>query len=468
MIAWSLGEIADLVEGTVHGDETLVVDGPATVDSRHVAPGGLFAALAGERVDGHDYAATAHRAGAAAVLASRVVDPPCVVVENVVTALTTLARESLARLTTTVVAITGSAGKTSVKDLLAHVLEAEGPTVAPQGSFNNELGVPLTVLRADARTRFLVVEMGARGIGHIATLCRIAPPDVGVVLNVGHAHVGEFGSPERTAVAKGELVEALGADGVAVLNGDDPLVAPMARRTSAEVVRFGADLAEPVGSRDVVIGSIVVDSGGEPDAELSIGGDRLAVHVPQIGRHQMLNGAACLAVASALGLDAAAVAARLRTATARSPMRMARHVRADGLIVIDDAYNANPESVAAALEALAEVETTGRRIAVLGEMLELGDDAESAHVETGRRARDLGVDLVLAVGPGAGGLAEGAGPVGLTVPDVPTAVSTLTARLRPDDVVLVKASRGARLERIVSELTSDRGMLEATRSDPVQ
>jgi UDP-N-acetylmuramoyl-tripeptide--D-alanyl-D-alanine ligase len=444
MIVMSLAEIADVVGGQVHGDATTSVTAPATLDSRDVQPGGLFAALDGEHVDGHDFAAQALSAGAAAVLAARPVDEPCIVVDDVTVALAQLATHVLGRIDPVVIAVTGSQGKTSMKDLLAAVLEPSGPTIAPVGSFNNELGVPLTVLRADQETRYLVVEMGARGVGHIASLCRIAPPDVAVVLNVGRAHVGEFGSPDITAQAKGEIVEALSADGTAVLNADDSRVAAMAARTSARILTFGA-------TGDVVLGDVRLGNGGEPLFTLSHAGVTVDVHVPQIGAHHASNAAAAATTALALGLDLHVVADRLDQAVARSPMRMARHVRDDGLVVIDDAYNANPESMAAALQALAGV-GRDRMVAVLGEMLELGDDSHAAHVEVGRLAAELGVDRVVAVGAGAAGIAEGAGERGTAVADVDEAVRGLTAWLAPTDVVLVKASRGVRLERVTEAL----------------
>ncbi|MFZ0141662.1 MAG: UDP-N-acetylmuramoyl-tripeptide--D-alanyl-D-alanine ligase [Aeromicrobium sp.] len=440
----SVAEIADVVGGQVHGDATTSVTAPATLDSRDAQPGGLFAALDGEHVDGHDFAAQALAAGAAAVLASRPVDEPCIVVDDVTLALAQLAAHVLGRIDPVVIAITGSQGKTSVKDMLAAVLEPSGPTIAPVGSFNNELGVPLTLLRADQETRYLVVEMGARGVGHIASLCRITPPDVALVLNVGRAHVGEFGSPDVTAQAKGEIVEALPADGTAVLNADDARVAAMASRTSARILTFGA-------TGDVVLGDVRLDDGGEPFFTLSHAGVTVDVHVPQIGAHHAPNAAAAATTALALGLDLQVVADRLDHAVARSPMRMARHERDDGLVVIDDAYNANPESMAAALHALAGV-GRDRMVAVLGEMLELGDGSHAAHVEVGRLAAELGVDRVVAVGAGAAGIAEGAAERGTAVADVNEAVRLLSAWLTPADVVLVKASRGVRLERVTEAL----------------
>ena len=444
MIVMLVSDIADVVGGQVHGDALMPVTAPVTIDSRDVQPGGLFAALDGEHVDGHDFAGKALAAGASAVIASRPVDEPCIVVDDVTMALARLATHVLGRLDPVVVAITGSQGKTSVKDMLAAVLEPSGTTIAPVGSFNNELGVPLTVLRADQETKFLIVEMGARGVGHIASLCRIAPPDVAVVLNVGQAHVGEFGSPDVTARAKGEIVEALSPDGTAVLNADDARVAAMASLTSARVLTFGE-------AGEVVLDEVRLDEDGEPVFTLSHEGVSVEVHVPQIGAHHASNAAAAATTALALGLDLPVVAERLDHALARSPMRMERHVRDDGLVVIDDAYNANPESMAAALHALAGV-SGHRTIAVLGEMLELGDGSHDAHVEVGRLAAELGVDRVVAVGSGAAGIAEGAGDLGTAVADVDEALGELSAWLAPTDVVLVKASRGVRLERVTEAL----------------
>ena len=444
MIVMSVADVAEVVGGQAHGDGTTPVTAPVTLDSRDVQPGGLFAALAGEHVDGHDFAAQALAGGAAAVLSSRPVAEPSVVVDDVTQALARLATHVLAQLDPVVIAVTGSQGKTSVKDLLADVLEPAGPTIAPVGSYNNDLGVPLTVLRADPETSFLVIEMGARGVGHIANLCRIAPPDIAVVLNVGQAHVGEFGSPDVTAQAKGEIVEALTADGTAVLNADDPRVMGMASRTAARVLTFGP-------SADVTVGDVHLDEVGEAHFTLAHAGTSVEVHLPQIGAHHAVNAAAAATAALALGFDLPSVAERLDHAVARSPMRMARHVRDDGLVVIDDAYNANPESMEAALRALAGV-GRGRRVAVLGEMLELGEGSHDSHIDVGRLAADLGIDLVLVVGDGAAGMAEGAGARAVSVADVDEAVRHLSAWLAPTDVVLVKASRSIRLERVTEAL----------------
>src|SRR6266702_6347505 len=242
VIPLSLARIAQITGGRLcHGDPEAVVSGEVVIDSRRAGAGGLFAAVAGERSDGHDFAAAAVAAGAVAVLATRPVPVPSVLVADVPAALAALARSVVDALPEAQIAgLTGSSGKTSTKDLAAQLVERLGPTIAPAGSYNNEFGHPLTVLRADAATRYLVLELSARGIGHIAYLCRVAPPRYGVVLNVGHAHAGEFGGLDQVARAKGELVEALPADGVAILNADDPRVLAMAERTGARVVTFSS------------------------------------------------------------------------------------------------------------------------------------------------------------------------------------------------------------------------------------
>jgi UDP-N-acetylmuramoyl-tripeptide--D-alanyl-D-alanine ligase len=457
MIEMTLDEIAAVVGGTAHGDA--VVSGGAFVDTRTPEEGGLFVAIAGERVDGHDLAAAAGAAGAAAVLGSRPTDLPTVVVEDATAALGLLARHVVDRLPDTVVlAMTGSQGKTGTKDYLAHVLSEAGPTVATRGNFNNELGVPLTVLRATPDTRYLVVEMGARGVGHIAELCAIAPPRVAAVLNVGTAHIGEFGSREAIAAAKGEIVEALPADGTAVLNADDDLVAAMAARTLAQVVTFGeaADARTP----DVAVSEVTTDELGRQSFELAHRGSGATVHLAQVGAFQWRNAAAAAAMALAAGLDLDTVADSLADAVPASRWRMELAERPDGLVVLNDAYNANPESMLAALETLAGIGArTGRRtVAVLGQMLELGDGAAEAHRSVGAYAARAGVDVLLAVGDDAARIAEGfaavgGGGVSRTTAGRDEAADWLRHNVSAADVVLVKASRGAALELIADDLT---------------
>jgi UDP-N-acetylmuramoyl-tripeptide--D-alanyl-D-alanine ligase len=457
MIEMTLDEIAAVVGGTAHG--RAVVSGAAFVDTRTPEEGGLFVAIPGERVDGHDLAAAAGAAGAAAVLGSRPTELPTVVVDDATVALGLLARHVVDRLPDTVVlAMTGSQGKTGTKDYLAHVLSEAGPTIATRGNFNNELGVPLTVLRATPDTRYLVVEMGARGVGHIAELCAIAPPRVAAVLNVGTAHIGEFGSREAIAAAKGEIVEALPADGTAVLNADDDLVAAMARRTVAQVVTFGeaADARTP----DVAVSEVTTDELGRQSFELAHRGSGATVHLAQVGAFQWRNAAAAAAMALAAGLDLDTVADSLADAVPASRWRMELTERPDGLVVLNDAYNANPESMCAALETLAGIGArTGRRtVAVLGQMLELGDGATEAHRSVGAYAARAGVDVLLAVGDDATRIAEGfadvgGGGVSITTAGRDEAAEWLRHNVSAADVVLVKASRGAALELIADDLT---------------
>jgi UDP-N-acetylmuramoyl-tripeptide--D-alanyl-D-alanine ligase len=337
VIALSLAEIATIVGGSVEGDAAIVVSGPAFLDTRRPEPGGLFAAMDGEHVDGHEFAGAAISGGAAAVIGSRPTGSPAVVVPDVQAALHLLAAEVLRRLRGNgsgprVVAVTGSQGKTSAKDMLAAVLSDAGPTVATFQSFNNELGLPLTVLRADPGTAYLVLEMGARGVGHIAQLCAIAPPDVSVVLNVGVAHLGEFGSQEAIAQAKGEIVEALGPDGVAVLNLDDPRVAGMAPRTKARVRTFGRG-----SGANLRLEALELDDLGRPSFDLQQGSERVRVRLRLLGEHQATNAAAAATVASALGVPLEAIGRSLERIEALSPWRMELRERSDGAVVVNDA-----------------------------------------------------------------------------------------------------------------------------------
>jgi UDP-N-acetylmuramoyl-tripeptide--D-alanyl-D-alanine ligase len=464
----TLREIAEVVGGRLHratGDE--VVTGTVEFDSRKIGPGGLFVAVPGERVDGHDFAGTAVAAGAAGVLAARPVDAPAVIVPPVSEAhrrsvalagdtdgsgaavlagLGALARAVVDRLDgLTVVGITGSSGKTSTKDLMAQVLEPMGPTVAPPGSFNNELGHPWTVLRAGESTRYLVLELSARGPGHIAALCRTAPPRIGVVLNVGSAHLGEFGSREDIARTKGELVEALPPGGLAVLNGDDPMVAAMAGRTRARVVMVG---------RDVRALDVELDDTARASFRLVTPKGEASVRLGLTGAHHVGNALAVAAVGLELGASVDEIASRLSDARRRSARRMEVTTRTDGVTVVNDSYNANPESMSAALHTLAAMSAGGRRSwAVLGLMGELGDATDAAHEEIGRLAARLGVDRLVVVGEPAGGMLAGAkGVAAVLVPDVEEAFALLAAELRPDDVVLIKASKVEALWRIADAL----------------
>ncbi len=461
MIALTISEVAQLCNGKVSdiADPTVLVPGPVVADSRLVVPGALFVAIPGDRVDGHQFAAQAMADGARAVLASQPVDVPAVMVDDTVAGLGVLARGYLDRLAAAdgpkVVGITGSSGKTSTKDIVAQLLANHGSTVAPAGSFNTEVGLPLTVLRADAGTRYLVLELSARGVGHIAYLCGIARPSIGVVLNVGTAHLGEFGSRDAVARAKGELVEALPADGVAILNADDGAVAAMRSRTNARVVTFGVEA-----SADVRAVDIRLDALARPAFRIVSATGEVQVAMALSGAHHVLNALAAAAVALELGFDLASVGGLLGRVQNVSKWRMQVSERPDGLTVINDAYNANPESMRAALRALAAMGDGGRRRthAVLGVMAELGAGSVGAHRELGETAAHLGVHRLVVVGAGAQGIADGALDAGLdptrivVVDDVTAATALLESDLGPDDVVLVKASRAADLQRVAEAL----------------
>ncbi|MGY0066768.1 UDP-N-acetylmuramoyl-tripeptide--D-alanyl-D-alanine ligase [Streptomyces sp. QTS137] len=456
MIALSLAEIAEVVGGQTYDipDPSVPVTGPVVRDSREVVPGSLFVAFAGERVDGHDYAAAVIEAGAAAVLASRPVGVPAIVVEDVQSALGALSRHVVRRLGATLVALTGSAGKTSTKDLIAQVLRRRAPTVFTPGSLNNEIGLPLTALTATRETRFLVLEMGARGIGHIRYLAGLTPPKIGLVLNVGTAHIGEFGGREQIAQAKGELVEALPEDGTAVLNADDPLVRAMASRTKARVLLFGESDEADVRAENVRL----MDS-GQPSFRLHTPSGASDVTMRLYGEHHVSNALAAAAVAHELGMSADEIALALSEAGSLSRWRMEVTERPDGVTVVNDAYNANPESMRAALRALAAMGKGRRTWAVLGKMAELGDEALAEHDAVGRLAVRLNVSKLVAVGGREaawlqlGAYNEGSwGEESVHVSDAQAAVDLLRSELRQGDVVLVKASRSVGLESVAQAL----------------
>ena len=488
MIALTAAQIAEAVSGTL----SATLD-PATVlvhvtpDSREVtAEGTLYVAKPGERADGHDFIDAALGAGAAAVLAERATHAPdgaahpAILVEDAVLAMGALAREVVRRVRehspTTVIGITGSAGKTTTKDLLAALLATQGPTVAPVGSYNGEVGVPLTVFRAELDTRFLVVEMGADHVGNIAYLCDIVRPDIGVVLMVGTAHAGSFGGVANIARTKGELVEALGPDGIAVLNLDDERVAGMAARTAAPITWFTADergvarAAEDVSagraSGLVAARDVRADDQERPVFDLQVGTDEAALRHPVAsgltGLHHVHNVLAAAAAAHAAGMDPAEIARGLDGLGPASRFRMERTDRADGVTIINDAYNANPESMRAALRTLATLgRSSGRRTwAVLGEMLELGDARVREHTLVGESVVRLNIAQLLVVGAGArplyiGALNEGSwGEEAHFVDDAAQAEAFLTEHLRPGDLVLVKSSNGVGLAALGERLAT--------------
>lgn len=503
MIALSLAEIAEIVGGRLvdiaaQTAADTVVTGTVEFDSRRVGPGGLFLALPGARVDGHDHAAAAVAAGAVGVLAARPVGVPAIVVAPnapigrtgggtgvlehdtdgsgaaVLAALAQLAAAVAARLVAdglTIIGVTGSSGKTSTKDLLSAVLRPLGEVVAPPGSFNNELGHPWTVLRATEHTDYLILEMSARHPGNIAALAAIAPPRIAVVLNVGTAHLGEFGSREVIAATKAELPRSVPESGVVILNVDDPAVAAMADQTSARVVRVSRSPRTAAGSADVWAGPVTLDEVARPRFTLHSGveGQDTAVEVALgvHGDHQVSNALCAAAVALECGAAPEQLAAALAGAGPVSAHRMAVHTRADGVTVIDDAYNANPDSMRAGLQALVWMARHGTRRswAVLGEMAELGDDAITEHDRIGRLAVRLDVSRLIVVGSGRpmsamhhGAVMEGSwGPESTMVADADAALALLRAELRAGDVVLVKASNAAGLGALADKLIAETG-----------
>lgn len=493
MIDLTLARIAEIVGGVlvdVSPAEAaeIRVTGTVEFDSRTVTPGGLFLALPGARADGHDHAAGAVAAGAVAVLAARPVGVPAVVVAPVaptdsgasvlehdvdgsgaavLQALAKLAAavaEELVEGGLTIVGVTGSSGKTSTKDLLAAVLAPLGEVVAPPGSFNNELGHPWTVLRATADTDYLILELSARHPGNIAALAAIAPPSIGVVLNVGTAHLGEFGSREAIAATKSELPQAVPASGVVVLNADDAVVAGMADKTSARVVRVGRS-----SSADVWAADVSLDELARPRFTLHAGDVAVDIALAVHGDHQVSNALCAAAVALECGATPEQVAVALEGAGPVSRHRMQVSTRADGVTVVNDAYNANPDSMRAGLKALAwmagSTEPKRTSWAVLGEMAELGDDAIGEHDSIGRLAVRLDVSRLVVVGTGRsmsamhhGAVMEGSwGSESVIVADADAALQLLRAEVGPGDVVLVKASNSAGLGGLADALARDGG-----------
>lgn len=457
MIPMTLQEVAQATGGTLCGVSGDVAIDAVVTDSRQAGAGALFIAVVGETHDGHDHVGSALAAGSPAALVSRAVDGPHVLVPgDIVVAAGRLARAVLDGCPDVrVVALTGSSGKTSTKDLLRVVLSAFAPTIAPQGSFNNELGLPRTVFEVTEDTRYLVAEMGARGIGHIRYLCGIAPPDVSMFLNVGQAHLSEFGSQEGIAEAKSEILSALRPDGVAVLNADDARVMNKAGVAPGRVLTFGQ-----APSADVRITTLdLVD--GHPVVTLEHAGQSVRIEPALYGEHQAFNMAAAVAAAVGLGLDFQRAADSLQGVSLDSRWRMEVTQTPAGVTVINDAYNANPESMAAGLRALAAMGRGRRTWAVLGEMRELGPTSAAEHDAIGRLCVRLNISRLVAVGAGArpihmGAAHEGSwGEESMAVGSVEEAIEVLGREVQTSDVVLVKASRAVGLERVAQALLGE-------------
>jgi UDP-N-acetylmuramoyl-tripeptide--D-alanyl-D-alanine ligase len=435
-LGWTLADVATRLAGTLIGSGSAQV-ASVGIDSRDIAQGALFVAIQGEVFDGHAYAADAFARGASAVVVER---DRCgdvgirIEVDDTLEALRELATMRRDELDIPVIAITGSTGKTSTKDLLAAGIE--GSWASPR-SFNNEVGVPLTVLATPDDASALIVEVGSRGLGHIRWLASLIRPDIAVVTNLGVVHLETFGTPMRLADAKFELIESLGEGGTAIVPSDERrLHRPIVQRQ----ITFGPSPA------DVAVEAAGIDPEGLSTFEIHALGRAYEGTLAMAGIHHGYNAAAAIAVAVALDLDIAAFVGRMSVATG-SDWRM--DVHPGTFTVVNDAYNANPQSVASALETVAAM--PGRSIAVLGPMAELGPVCESEHMRMGELARDLGFDTLVVVGPDHG-YVLGAQGISVHATDIEEAHDTLTAILRPGDTVLIKASRSAGLERLATDL----------------
>ena len=442
--------IAEAVSGRLVGND-VPVTGPVVTDSREAQAGSLYVARRGESADGHAFVSGAATRGAVAAIVEHEVDEAVaqIVVEDSTEALGALARAHVEKLRSSgdldVIAMTGSVGKTTTKDLLLQIMSEDGPTVAPKLSFNNEVGLPLTALLADESTRHLVLEMGASGPGHITYLTDIVAPDVAIELCVGHAHVGGFGGFEGVAAAKAELIKGTRPGGPVILNTDDPNVEAMAPLATGRVIRFSASGNERA---DVVARDVRLDRADRASFTLVTPEGEAPIDLKIVGRHHVANALAAAAGALTLGVSLQTVAAVLSCARALSPHRMDVHeLRVDGmdLTLIDDSYNANLDSMRAGIAALASIGRDSQRIAVLGEMLQLGEDSQSLHQQVGALIADAGVETLIGLGTDAQYYLEGA-------PDVPkrevAADPQDAARLalehaKDGAVVLVKGSFGS-------------------------
>jgi UDP-N-acetylmuramoyl-tripeptide--D-alanyl-D-alanine ligase len=441
--------VARAVEGELAADPSVEVTS-VVKDSRDAAPGSLYLAFVGDAVDGHDYVDAAGAAGATLSLVSRPVDAPHVLVDDVTAAVGKLARAYLHLLRAdgplTVIGITGSNGKTTTKDILVQVLPH---AVAPAGNFNNEIGLPLTVLSADADTRHLILEMGASAPGDLAYLTSIAPLDIAVVLMVGSAHAGQYPSPDALAQEKASILDGLVPGGVAVLNNDDPRVAALAGR-APRTVTFGFAEADVAGTgRRVDKGTASFDV------------RRIHVSLSLVGDHHAANGLAAIAVALECGLAIEDAAAAVSAAVPLNPHRMALTRRADGVTIIDDAYNASPESMRAAFRALKDVSAGGRTWAVIGETLEMVEASIGAHDALGADAVRLGISHLVVVGTGArpafvSAVREGSwGDEAVFVTTIGEALELLEGRVTAGDTVLIKGSHGTGLWRLADQLVEE-------------
>jgi UDP-N-acetylmuramoyl-tripeptide--D-alanyl-D-alanine ligase len=462
LIKLTLRDIADAVGGRLIGSD-LLVEGSVETDSRLVSAGSLFVCKPGEFDDGHNFAQQALDAGAVALLVERELNVPApqVLVGDAVLALGRLAADVLRRVRSVtelkVIGITGSNGKTSTKNMLRAILERHGSTVAPIESYNNEVGAPISILKVNEETKYLVVELGAGGLGSIEYLAKIAKPDIGVLLKIGLAHAGEFGGIEETLKIKSELVRELGPSATFVYNADDAMVASTLSLTTAQPVSFGTN-----SEADIRIEGAELSLAGTAANICYRDGEELPITLRILGEHQLMNAAAALAVAEALDLERVEAISALEAMEMAERWRMQLTERKDGVFVINDAYNASPDSMKAALQTLAQIGRQGHRtIAVLGEMAELGEFSAHEHDTIGRLAVRFNIDQVVVVGSAAKLIHMGASQEGSWdgeskfFESIDAALESLRGMLEPGDVVLVKSSKSANLRFLGDKLMEE-------------
>ena len=461
MIALKASEIAQIVGGELIGGDVTVTAAPV-FDSTHAIPGSIFLALRGEKTDGHKFIEDAFTHGAVLALVTVASPQRCIVVSDVLAALNKLAayvRSELKELQ--VIALTGSQGKTTTKDLLQHILESVGKTVAPIGNFNNELGTPITLLQCNEETKFCILEMGARHIGDIALLCEMAKPNIGMVLRVGTAHIGEFGSPEAVAKAKSEMISSLAPKAIAILGQYDTFTPKMKSLHKGDVISFGETTAADIRATDIEIRE------GRPHFDLVTPAGRAAVGLRIVGIHQVANALAAAAAATALGASIDQIAVALSTAEVHSKWRMEIH-ELGNVVLINDAYNSSPESAEAALRTLVlfAQERGGQSWAFLGKMHELGESSADRHADIGTLASELGIDHLVCIGaPEYSANLAKSNAMAIHLCANKEAALQLAQEMRAGDVVLVKASRAEKFEEIAQGIQARIALLIAENNE---
>jgi UDP-N-acetylmuramoyl-tripeptide--D-alanyl-D-alanine ligase len=449
MIPLQASEIAEIVGGTLHGQDLLVTE-PPVLNSADAVPGSLFLALKGENVDGHDFATDAFSHGAVVALVTKAISGNYILVDDVTRALGALAhyvRKELKDLS--VVGITGSQGKTTTKELLASVLSQVAETVAPSGNYNNDLGAPISLLRCTETTKFCIVEMGARHLGDIAKLVAIAEPDIGVVLKVGTAHLGEFGSVEKIALTKSEMISSLRESAVAILGNYDVYTPKMSELHKGKIVRFGEDSNCSIRATDIEFRE------GRAHFDLVTPEGRSAVALRIVGLHQVANALAVAAIATELGLTLDQIAGGLSTAESNARWRM-EIIELPQLLLINDSYNASPEAMSAALSTLAlfAQERGGESWAFLGKMHELGESSQSDHAAIGTLAQELGIDHLVCVGaPEFAATMDKNGPTSIHLCSDKAEALVIAENVNQGDVLLIKASRSEKLEELADAIS---------------